>query len=710
MDPAVVSQRPETGILAPRAPACDNCKHRKTKCDRAIPCSSCLTANLTCRATRIKPEKRQRVLISARYDEALESVDTRLQEVLSTVTALQRDVQRQPGPAVQGQPGLQRAADFPSGVPADILPGTSVIEGYKGQPSFEAQVRQMAGTLGAMTINPMSQVAETDVETSLAVQQILDSCATPGAVPVEANRANLQPFFEKYPEFANHILPPSDAVLKMLRLAQRDKQWFFVDVGIFDEVEFTEMCKLVFFATDPYNLSTWSIVNTGLFYMFLGLKPDRYHELGLSDSEVGHIIGLLARNTETSVDSFQVCTEPDVKTCQALALLGTFCMKSGQLSKAWRLISAAARMSIDLGFHRIPLSVRGSQETLKRWHIFCMAYDEFDGMSWWLYAPNKGVAIFFTIAFSTTMVVHAWQAIRYKTYFNSCIFAVCGLTYAAGFALRAWGAFENYSGLENLIPFICSVCLIAITPPLLALVDYHIFGQVLYYVPYLSPIHPGRVVWLFGIVSWVIEGLNGTGASYAANPHANSMIGHIMMRASYALQLIINISFLALVIFFHRRCINARVAGARAVRYTLITIYTSVALILVRTVYRTVEHYAMEEIDDKDIRSPVDIPVVVRYEVYFCVFDAALMLVNLILWNFMHTSRYLPADNKTYIARDGVTEVKGSGWQDPRSKSARMMDPFDLMSMCGCRKRQKGRPSEWVDNIEVGSMDAMRAI
>ncbi|KAG7113643.1 Lipid-translocating exporter-like protein RTA1 like [Verticillium longisporum] len=328
-----------------------------------------------------------------------------------------------------------------------------------------------------------------------------------------------------------------------------------------------------------------------------------------------------------------------------------------------------------------------------------MAYDEFDGMSWWLYAPNKVVAISFTIAFSITMSVHMWQAIRYKTYFNSCIFAVCGFTYAAGFALRAWAAFDNYAGLDNLIPFVCSVCLIAITPPLLALVDYHIFGQVLYYVPYLSPIHPGRVVWLFGIVSWVIEGLNGTGASYAANPHANSMIGHIMMRASYALQLIINATFLALVLFFHRRCVKAGLAGVRSVKYTLASIYASIALILVRTVYRTVEHYAMEELDGKEIRGSADIPVMVRYEVFFCVFDAALMLVNLVLWNVMHTSRYLPADNKTYIARDGATEVKGLGWQDGRSRSSRMMDPFDLMGMCGRRKREKASWSACEDQL-----------
>ncbi|KAG7113642.1 Negative regulator of pleiotropic drug resistance STB5 like protein [Verticillium longisporum] len=115
--------------------------------------------------------------------------------------------------------------------------------------------------------------------------------------------------------------------------------------------------------------------------MFLGLKPARYLELGLKDSDVGHIVGLLARNAASSVEAFRVCAEPAVETCQAVTLLGTFCMKSGELSKAWRLMSAAARTCIDLGYHRMPLGVRGSQNSRKKWHIF-----------WYVYTYEKGLA------------------------------------------------------------------------------------------------------------------------------------------------------------------------------------------------------------------------------------------------------------------------------------------------------------------------------
>lgn len=41
-------------------------------------------------------------------------------------------------------------------------------------------------------------------------------------------------------------------------------------------------------------------------------------------------------------------------------------------------------------------------------------------------------------------------------------------------------------------------------------------GRILYYVPYYSPIHPGRVLTTFAALSMLIEALNGTGSSYAS--------------------------------------------------------------------------------------------------------------------------------------------------------------------------------------------------
>lgn len=158
------------------------------------------------------------------------------------------------------------------------------------------------------------------------------------------------------------------------------------------------------------------------------------------------------------------------------------------------------------------------------------------------------------------------------------------------------------------------------------------------------------------------------------------------MRASLALQLILNVAFAVLAGYFHYKCTRAGVGGARGIKQPLLTLYVSVALILARTVYRVVEHMSMESIDRDN---PVELDPVVRDEWYFLVFEASLMLLNMLLWNVRHPRRYLPANQRVYLSRDGRTELEGPGSEDPRGRAAKIFDPFDVMGMC--RRRDTPR-------------------
>lgn len=160
------------------------------------------------------------------------------------------------------------------------------------------------------------------------------------------------------------------------------------------------------------------------------------------------------------------------------------------------------------------------------------------------------------------------------------------------------------------------------------------------------------------------------------------------MRASLALQLILNVAFAALAGYFHYKCARAGVGCVRGVKQPLLTLYVSVALILARTVYRVVEHMAMESIDHAN---PVDLDPVVRDEWYFLVFEATLMLLNMLLWNARHPRRYLPADPRVYLSRDGRTELEGPGLEDPRGRAAKIFDPFDVMGMCRGRDKSSSK-------------------
>jgi len=53
--------------------------------------------------------------------------------------------------------------------------------------------------------------------------------------------------------------------------------------------------------------------------------------------------------------------------------------------------------------------------------------------------------------------------------------------------------------------------------PVYSLTNYMLLGRTLYYVPYLSMIHPGRVISTFVGLDGVVEALTGNGAAKIAN-------------------------------------------------------------------------------------------------------------------------------------------------------------------------------------------------
>lgn len=160
----------------------------------------------------------------------------------------------------------------------------------------------------------------------------------------------------------------------------------------------------------------------------------------------------------------------------------------------------------------------------------------------------------------------------------------------------------------------------------------------------------------------VIEGLNGAGVSLSANANASESSknsGHNLVLVALVLQVLIIMVFAYLSISFHRRCIKARFPiQTKAVKSTLTTLYISMILIFIRCIYRLVENATgTTSVDIDNIEALEDLSPILRYEVYFYIFEASLMLVNSMLWNIRHPGPYLPQDHHIYLAQDG-TEVK----------------------------------------------------
>ncbi|KAI1143674.1 hypothetical protein F5Y05DRAFT_407081 [Hypoxylon sp. FL0543] len=355
-----------------RRPACDNCKARKTRCDRRSPCASCVTLNVACRTTPRASEKRQRVLLSSKYDEAVQDVRRQLVDVKEMLQALMS--KREPTPSSTG--ASEYAHHTPPQIIDEEVPSlASVREGYSGDPSFQAHAHRVKNALeAALAASDLINVEALGAPPTLSprgVAELLHGADTADTTtPNRAIPAPPQPPYDL--DFGNLPLPPMDLVLKILRLAKTSRQQFFVDVPTYQEDEFVDMCRGVYFATEPISLWTWISVNVGLYYLFFGVNEVEAGRMGTTMEGIRSHSKLLKANAEAAMQSLRLCSEPSTESCRALALLGTFYVKEGHSTIAWRLISAAARACLDLGFHRLPDRFTGDnyQKASVFWHIY----------------------------------------------------------------------------------------------------------------------------------------------------------------------------------------------------------------------------------------------------------------------------------------------------------------------------------------------------
>lgn len=186
----------------------------------------------------------------------------------------------------------------------------------------------------------------------------------------------------------------------------------------------------------------------------------------------------------------------------------------------------------------------------------------------------------------------------------------------------------------------------------------------------------------------IVEALNALGVALSANPTSSrgqQEVGSRLTIAGLAIQLIVIIIFIVLAAIFHRRCAKGKIRS-RAISTPLLILYISMSLILIRCIYRLVEHTGNTKVQLGNFESLLALSPILRYEWYFYVFDATLMLVNSVLWNVWNPGRYLPMSHHIYLGQNGI-ELQGEPRPDDRSVAAKIasISTFGLLF-----RRKKG--------------------
>lgn len=172
---------------------------------------------------------------------------------------------------------------------------------------------------------------------------------------------------------------------------------------------------------------------------------------------------------------------------------------------------------------------------------------------------------------------------------------------------------------------------------------------------------------LFGALVAIVEALNGLGVAFTSNPSSSPStqeLGNKLTKASLAFQLaVITVCFILAVVFY-RNFIELGFHN-RNIKTPLTVLSLSMFLILVRCIYHLIEHVGNVRHAIDNLSSMKRLTPLLRYEWYFYVFEATIMLLNSAAWNLWHPGRYLPRYRDLCLSADGM-EVRAEEDLDDR--------------------------------------------
>jgi hypothetical protein len=169
--------------------------------------------------------------------------------------------------------------------------------------------------------------------------------------------------------------------------------------------------------------------------------------------------------------------------------------------------------------------------------------------------------------------------------------------------------------------------------------------------PSLVPIRPIYLRALHICLFSVIISLTAQGTSTFFSPDATggSLSSDLaVLQASLIIQLVLNAISIAIISIFYGRYSSQGISqqsGERRIKIATISITLSIALVLVRNLFSTVQIFL-----------PSDSPAWTT-EAYFWVFDAALMLACTVFLHILHPAKYLLVEGDCCAARSATERI-----------------------------------------------------
>ncbi|KAF1815338.1 hypothetical protein P152DRAFT_455055 [Eremomyces bilateralis CBS 781.70] len=347
--------------------ACDNCKNRKVRCDKALPCSNCKASGTECRTTVEQREPRQRILISAHYEKKIDSLEEKLNRIEGLLQSLVDSSSTRKSNKSQAGTGYLTPTQSSSNLTPNAQPSPEKPVEYGGQLSVNANSIIAQNFLkDAVASSPYTSQNPEMTAALYNLQQIVERQRQPQIRPFLGKIANVG--------ISREELPPIDLVLEILRRLQRTLSFAFLCCFPHMSIPvFVEKCKAVYFDPFMVDVATSVIVHGGLAYL---CKEQAWMTNDPIEKETFEkCITQFRANFQKSLNEMPLNMPATGEYIDALLIASSDSMENGRVNQTWTYNSAAVRLCMMLGYHRASTMTDDSIEVRATKHIaFWSAY------------------------------------------------------------------------------------------------------------------------------------------------------------------------------------------------------------------------------------------------------------------------------------------------------------------------------------------------
>ncbi|KAF2010912.1 hypothetical protein BU24DRAFT_427102 [Aaosphaeria arxii CBS 175.79] len=330
------------------ARACEPCRTRKTRCDRAVPCLQCQRTRTECTYLANRPrEKRTRILLTPQYEKKIDQIDHRLE----AMTQLLRDLKTQSS-RVSNNRGSR--CD-PSGT-------TCVLSTNAPSPSYSdsatTPIVEGQSSLSAHSVF-VNEFVQNFVTTDLLGQPDPETRRTLDALSTIANDSNPSNILSepvaarvKLPSQAQRRdLPPIQKAVSLIRIAKVQRLagsgWVYEYITM---KSFGDLCLEVYFA-DQFSPFDFISVNAGLYSLFWDFAC--VADISENEKEQHLSYARLCRdNLEAGLANLPLHIPAAPNVVAALLFAAFYAIGSSKSLLCWSLSSKASELCQTLGYHR----------------------------------------------------------------------------------------------------------------------------------------------------------------------------------------------------------------------------------------------------------------------------------------------------------------------------------------------------------------------